>query len=795
MLKQRVKRNFVGSYAPKIDAERKARGQVEYFDDVTLPGRIPRMCYARILTCPYANARIRSMDSSAAEALPGVYAVLRYDDPEVRAIPITTHSFSDIAIAVRGRDSIARLFDRWCLTDTGRWVGDQLGCAVAAETQEIAEEALRLLKIDWEILAPPALTREEALRPEAVELHPELGAGSNRQPRYKDHLTYAVEDGPYLEYGDVDTALSEADAVASYSGTCGGNSVHATMDFRGCVIDWRPDKMDVWTNHYFNDQTRMYLHEHLNVPMQRIRVRNGHCGGHMGKWNMGEHTFFLITALLSKRSGRPVKYKMTCREEFLETRNMVTYSVTLAGKKDGTITATDFYNTSDSGAYFGSNSYPSQYVVEESTELLLPCVPNVRANDFCWFSNRMPGAVMRGIGNIQYAFGFCQAVDILAEKLGMDPVDVAKKNVGNAVLPPPNDSIAAVLDACAEEIGWKEKRHAPGAGPLIGGCRKRGIGMAFHNQWHAEWQETKRGRLEASIRITPDLGVILNAPTAETGAGGNSAAVLACCDQLSFLNVTPEDVMWIDSGDTERGLRDVHPSDSAVSFLLAELMPECARNVKKEFIKRAALLLDRKEEELDLENARVFVKSDPSVGMDAKDVMYGDDCVPIYGYAVRQNDRTNTGIPYGAWFVEVEVDVETGKVEVTDLVIASDAGTILHASGAESQQLGGQCMGLGESIYEEIAYDPHTGTPLNTNYIDYKIPLMKDFPSRMTPILLEVWRGAGEYGACGMAEGTGSGTLAAIGNAIYNAVGVRLDGVPFKPEKILEALDRKEAEA
>ena len=134
-------------------------------------------------------------------------------------------------------------------------------------------------------------------------------------------------------------------------------------------------------------------------------------------------------------------------------------------------------------------------------------------------------------------------------------------------------------------------------------------------------------------------------------------------------------------------------------------MPECAANVKKEFLKRAALLLDHQPDELDIEDARIFVRDDPSVGMDARDVMYEDDCVPIYGYAVRQNDRTNTGIPYGAWMAEVEVDIETGKVEVTDIVIATDAGTVLHASGAESQQLGGQCMGIGESIYEEIAYD------------------------------------------------------------------------------------------
>ena len=792
MYEPRVKRKYVGSYEPKIDAELKARGRVEYFDDVTLKGRIPRMIYCKIFRSPYCNARMKSLDTSEVEKSPGVYYVLRFDDEEVRSIPITTHSWTDTAIQPRHRDNYWRYWDHWTLNDTALWVGEKMGFAVAAETEEQAEEAMKKARIEWEILGKPALFARDALKKDAYVLHPEINPDSNRKPRYMGYNTYEITEEPVFEKGDVETAFREAEVTTVLEAACGGNSMSAVLDFRGCVIDWKPNKMTVWSNAYFNEQTRMYLSLHFNLPMHRIRVLNGHCGAHMGRYNCSEDTFFLITAILSKRTGRPVKYMMDQREDFHDVRNYIRFRVGIAGSKDGRISAVDFYGHGNSGAYHGSDMYNLDLHPRLASERLLAPVPNVRSNSRSCYTNRLPGGVMRGIGNMQLNFPLMQAIDQFAEEVHMDTADIIKMNIGNPHNGYPNNSLAAVVDAGAADFGWKD-RHPAGEGPVYDGTKRRGMGMAVHNQWHAEWQETERGRIECEMRLTPDIHVILNAPTVETGAGGNSACVMACAENLSFLNMTPDDVMWIDHGDTEMGLRDVHPSDSVVSFLLPELMPECAAQIKEKLKERALRLFTPgvRTSELDVADARVFLKGRPDIGFPCTEVM-DDDCTCIKAYVQRNNNKNITGYPYGAWFAEVEVDTELGTVDVRRITICNDVGQVMHASGAESQQIGGQCIAVGESLYEELQYDRHTGTLLNPNFIDYKIPLMCDFPD-VHPILKEVWRGAGEYGACGLAEGTTTGTYAAVANAIYNAVGVRVPYLPCKPQMMLDLLAEKEA--
>jgi len=269
---------------------------------------------------------------------------------------------------------------------------------------------------------------------------------------------------------------------------------------------------------------------------------------------------------------------------------------------------------------------------------------------------------------------------------------------------------------------------------------------------------------------------------------------LTCAENLSFLGITPADIVWVAQGDTEvGGLRDCPPTDSIVSLLLPEALVGAAENVKKEFLRRAAKMLDLEKEDLDIDDGKIFSRGRPDQTlMLAKDLMMDDDCVPIMGYNIRDNNKQKTGLGFGVWFAEVEVDTETGKVDVLQVVIANDIGQVMHASGAESQQIGGvSCIGIGEALSEELFYDKRTGTALNTNYVDYKMATLADAPGDVSPILIEEWRGAGHYGACGLAEGTPSGTAVAIANAVYNAVGVRITTVPITPQKILTALAEK----
>lgn len=773
---------YIGTYRPKIDAREKALGRVTYFDDLTLPGKFPTMIYGKILTSPYANATILRMDTEKAEKMPGVFAVLRYDDPEISALGKTTHAWTDQAVTPYHRDTIPRYWDRRFLSNTARWVGDQMGVAVAAETEEIAEEALKQISIEWDV-RPAFLEIEESKQKDATLLHPELNPESNQLPHHD-----ICENDIALDKGDVEKAFAEADATIELTETFGGNSSHGCLDYRGCLIEWNEDKLNVWTNHYYNDQTRMYLHSHLHLPLAKIRVINCSNGGHFGKWNMGEDVFFIIMALLAKKSGRPVKYRMTNREEFHDGRNFTEWTIRLAATKKGVITAMDLIGFGNSGAYFGGAEYNCEFIIKENVHRIFSCIPNIRLKDQIYFTNRLPGGIVRGIAHVQISFALSQAVDMLAEKLDMDTVELIGMNFADEWLPHPSDSLKAVLKEGAERIGW-ENRHKTAGGSTADQVKQRGIGVGFNNLWHGEWQETVRGRIEVAIRVNPDLSVILNAPTNECGNGSNSACVFACAEALSFLGTRPEDITWVTGNDTETGLKDCPPTDSIVSVIIPEALHETAPKIKEELCRRAALMLNVDPETLDVKNARVFVKDDADIGIMAKDVMMEDDCVPIYAHTVRSNNKKETGVAFGAWFAEVEVDTETGKVEVLQLVVVSDVGQVMHASGAESQQLGGQCFGVGEALMEEIAYDKATGTPLNFNYIDYKMPTMADFPP-IDPVLMEVWNGAGEYGAFGLGETTFAGTAAAIANAVYNASGIRMWDVPMKPEKILKALEK-----
>jgi xanthine dehydrogenase molybdenum-binding subunit len=294
--------------------------------------------------------------------------------------------------------------------------------------------------------------------------------------------------------------------------------------------------------------------------------------------------------------------------------------------------------------------------------------------------------------------------------------------------------------------------------------------------------------VQVGIRLNPDMTVILQAPMAETGCGSNSCVVWACAEHLAFIGVPPENIKWIEKADTETGYKDMVQTDSSVSYLQAELMPEAAALLKEKLLVMASARLERPKEELDIEEGRAFVRNAPDTGITIKELLWNETMLPILVTVERMPPLEVTGVPYEASFAEVEVDVETGLVTVTRIVQLNDCGTVMYASGAEAQQLGGQAMGLGEALTEEIVYDPATGIPLNFNWVDYQIPTMLDIPP-VDPVPMEVWEGAGEYGACGIGESVTTCICRAVANAIYNATGARVDSTPFKPEKVLAALE------
>jgi len=378
-------------------------------------------------------------------------------------------------------------------------------------------------------------------------------------------------------------------------------------------------------------------------------------------------------------------------------------------------------------------------------------------------------------------------MDEMAEKLGMDPVEIAIKNLGFAHFQVPSHDVESVLQEGARRIGWKQ-RHNPSEGPIYEGTRKRGMGFSVHNSWHAAWQEVPRGHIQVSIRVNPDGTVILDAPSAETGTGSNVCNVLACAEKLSFLGIKPQDITWISQTDTERGLKDQVQTDSAISYVHAEVMGKAAQNIKTQVLEMAAQKFKVKPDDVDIQDGKVFVRSTEEE-ISVKDLLWNGDLVPILGTVSEVLPGEMTGTPFLATFAEVEVDSETGRVDVLKLVVVNDVGTVMYASGAEGQQVGGQAMALGEALTEELIYDSNTGVPLDFNWIDYKIPTILDVPE-IEPVLMEVWKGTGEFGACGLGESVTTCAPRAIANAVYNALGVRINSIPITPEKVLAALGK-----
>lgn len=780
--KPRSNRKFVGGYRPRIDAWEKASGKVEYADDLTIKSRFPGLLYAKVVRSPYARARIKKIDVSRAEQLPGVVAVMTYKDPEFTSIKPTNAGWTDGVDTVSYERMMWRkMVDRRVLGDYACWVTDEVGAVVAAESEEIAEQAIGLIDIDWEVL-PFVLDPVEAMKPGAPVIHPEISK-DNILPKEK----VGGED-VFVNKGDVDADFAKAEVVIECTSTH-HNATQGSLDNWCCVVDWTDEKLTLYSNSFEADQSRMHISQMLDLPINKVHVICSYVGGQFGRGDTGDQPFFLFTAMLSKKTGRPVKFRHTRRESFHDSRQPAIYTAKVGAKKDGTITSMYFKSIGNSGAYADHTIFALKFAPTEIGEVTFAHIPNIKMESYGVYTNKLPACMMRGVGNSQFNLIFGHVVDLLAEKLEMDPIDLCIKNFGHEWETLPDKSLIQVLKQGAKKIGWSKKRHPPGKGKIYDKTKKRGVGFSIHPAWHAEWQETRRGRIPVSITLNPDNTVILEAPTVETGTGSNTCNVLGCAEALSFLGITPENILWNHVVNTETSLKDCVQTDSSVSFLQSEVIADAAKELKKQVLLRAEPVFKATSRELDIVDGRIFVRKKPNKSMGVAEVLFQDDLVPIVVMVSRGANKKKTGVPYFANFAEVEVDTDTGKVDVLHLVVINDCGTVMFASGAEAQQVGGQVMGLGEALTEEIIYDEATGIPLNFNFIDYKIPTMADMPET-DPILLEVWKGAGKYGAAGIGEGTLTCTPRAIMNAIYNAIGVRINDIPIKPEKVIRALGK-----
>jgi len=771
----------------RIDGYAKASGKAIYTRDVQVPG----MLFAKVMRSPYAHAKILSMDTSKAEAMPGVRAILRYDDPEIRGRKLNG--------SVGGPDRMAGQFSGFALKPESvilaqeSWFeGQAVGAVVAADTEETAKEALRRIVVEWEQL-PFVLDQEQALLPDAYVLRP--GFESNRI------IDLAARD--FFEFGDVEKGLKEADTIIEFKARRDAH-LWAGAEMPSVLARWTEERLELWVHVQQPYAVKLLLSEQLNIPMNQINMYSPYQGSSFGeRCNPADFSINGMNALAvltAKKAGRPVKPLFDRAEKFYgESGDMMVSYFKVGAKKDGTITAVDMKNI-----FAVFQCTPGVEHLLENTR-----IPNLRCDAITSDVSKAPAWWDR-CEQLPNTFCLTLIFDHVAAELGLDPTLVAIRNDGceghdTAWLSaykkehgfPDRDSLKECIEAGKAAIEWDRRWHPPGAKKLPNGKMH---GIAF--TWDHEWDDV-RGTGSAAVWVENDGTVSIVAQHSDVGVNPWTSYCQVVADELG---VPVEDVT-IKPFDGDHIFSLMSPDGSCNLCSNAFIVRKAARKARAMLLDLATNFFENlTAEDLGLKDRFVFEKANPANKKPIRDIavlaMPMHNAVgtwtepPIVGWAWHQHgiwgDAMETGRPRlcrQAHFMEVEVDTETGQVEVTRVVNVNDVGKAISPETVEGQMYGGTYMGVGRALTEEMVWDPQTGVLLNRNLIDYKCATILDCPEADT-VIVETQMGHGPYGTVGVGEDVATMIPALLGPAVYNAIGVWVDDFPITPQKVLKALGK-----
>jgi CO/xanthine dehydrogenase Mo-binding subunit len=769
----------------RLDGYEKASGEAIYTRDVQLPG----VLYARVLMSPYARARIKRMDTSKAEALPGVRAVVRYDDLEVKDRMLNGSYFGpewvDAEVAGWALKPIHPV-----LGDVACYEGQPVGATVAADSEDIANEALRLIDVEWEEL-PFLLDQEEALEPDAPILRP--GAENNllEDPRQ------------VIKKGNVKRGFREADRIIEFRARRNAH-LWVGAELPSVVVRWRGENLEMWVHQQQPYHAKMLISEWLKVPMDKISVyalyQGCAFGGRGNPANSSENGMNILAALLARRTGRPMKLLYNRREDFFgESGDMMVSHFKVGAKKDGTITAVQMKNVF--AVYMCTPGI--EHFIENTR------IPNLSCEALIVDVNKGPAWWCR-CEQLPNAMCLTLVFDRVAVELGLDPTAVALKNDGydghdTTHLSeykrkhgfPDRDSLRECIEEGKKAIGWDEKYHPPGTKRLPNG---RMHGMAF--TWTHEWDDV-RGTGSAAVMIENDGTVSIIGQQSDMGVNPWTAYCQIVADELG---VRYEDVNT-KPFTLDHGFALMSPDGSCNLVSNGIIVKKAAQRARKMLLELSAQKFEGvKAEELDIKDGIVYVKAAPEKRKTIKEVVAKampmfDSCVfwtepPVLAWTWHTQglwgEAVSTGRPRlcrQAHFMEVEVDTETGEVEVTKVVNVNDIGKAISPETVEGQMYGGTYMGVGRGLTEEMVWDKVTGVMLNGNLLDYKIATIDDC-GPVDTIIRETGMGHGPYGTCGIGEDVATEIPALIGPAVHNAIGIWIDDFPITPDKVLKALEK-----
>jgi len=758
-----AKLDIVGTSVRRNDVAEKVSGSARYTADLRLPG----MLFARVKRSTVAHAHIRRIDTRRALALPGVKAVLTHED-----VPRVLHYGSPMPRAA----SCTK--DQYILDRKVRYWGEVVA-AVAAVSEEIAEEALALLPVEYDEL--PVMTSTEAAEaPGAVQIH------GDRQGEGCDALPGNLVVPPIrVVRGDVERGFAEADLVieGEYEG---GRPTPAYMEPNACVCHWdEHGKLTVHISTQTAFMVRGVMAEVLGLPLNHVRVLVDHFGGGFGaKQDLFQSEF--LCALLAKQTRRPVMMEWTRKETFLggRSRHPVKIWLKQGFKRDGTITARQARLVYNSGAY-GSHGPGVTAVGTTSLTSLYRC-ENVLLEGRCVYTNAPVAGAYRGYGVVQAYYALDIQMDEAAGKLGLDPATLKLMNaVREGDIAPSGHSIVGHgLEDCIrrgmQEVGWgasaRPAKRKPD-GPLRFGW---GMGCEMHGS--SAYPGIKE-QGNALVKIHEDGTATLHTGTAGLGTGAHTALAQIVAEELGL---TFEAVNVV-HGDTDVVPWDIGAFASHTTYMGGMAAKLAAAEARRQLLQRAADKLEAAAGDLEVRAGVVRV-----VGTD-RTITVRDTMLPGRGlpspHIVGQGTYAPTkSYSFAAHFVELQVDTETGQVDVLQVVPVHEVGRVVHPIAAQGQVEGGIQQGIGHTLTENHEIDPVTGRSLNASFVDYKMPLAMDMPPIRTILLETAPDPGGPWGAKGIGEDPIIAIGPAIANAIHDAIGVRFRHYPITPEQVLQGL-------
>jgi 4-hydroxybenzoyl-CoA reductase alpha subunit len=751
--------SVVGRRVHRVEGLDKVTGEAKYIADIALPGTL----IGKILRSPYPHARILRIDTSRAEKVRGVRAVVTAEDTIKRPWGAF---FADQYILSVGKT---------------RYVGEEVA-AVAAIDQDTAEEALNLIEVEWEPL-PAVFDAEEAIKDGAPLIHEDK----------ERNIAMTME----IERGNIEQAFAESDLIVEDTFQS-MPQWHCAIETIGSVADYAPNgKYTIYMNTQTLFNARYRIAAALGVRETDVRIIQSAVGGGFGGKSCDDNNA-LVAAVLARKARKPVKIINTREEEFLagsRPRVFMKIDVKLGFKKDGRIRAKQTRIIADNGAY--SAKAPAITGVAAMRHDTCYRYTDVKTEAYLVYTNKIPTGAFRGFGNPSAEWAVEQAIDKGAHELGIDPIEIARINAAEPgyVSPHGNRVTSCELKQCVDMVekmmDWKNKRAEKKPNTGLGlACTVHVSGKRHFGDYDGS---------SATIKINEDGKALILSGEGECGQGAHTAMCQIAAEELGVL---VEDVE-ISQADTDLTTFCLGAFASRLTYVSGNAVKNAAAKVKEQLFEQAAEMLEANPKDLVSRDGKIYVKGAEQKALTVGDVararLFRHGGAPIVGSGSFDADsvlpdKTRFGnesgaYNYGVQAVQVEVDPETGQVKVLQYVIASDCGTVIYPIGAEGQVEGGLAQGLGYALTEGLRFDE--GRPLNPNFSDYRIPSMRDMPP-LKHAFAESYEPTGPFGAKGLGELNMDPTAAVISNAIFDAVGVRIKTLPITPEKILKALKEKE---